>query len=531
MGRPVNPASIVHSICPTCLMDFTFKSWKPKTFCSKKCACNSPEVKMKNATGVKSTFDKTYGGHPMAINEDTKSKFKQSMVESHGVDHPSKMSGFVDKVKMTKLDRYGNPNYNHLEKMKSTMLERYGVDNYRKTDAYDEKVKLTSMQKYGVPYPAQSDDIQNSRKELMFQKFLTSSRFENFIYKFKLSDYTGVDMDSKKYPFECIRCGQIELHNLSDGRAVKCSKCDKRTISFFQEGVVDFVQSLFPQHPILINDRTILFPRELDIYLQHKHIAIETDGIFYHSEVSGKKNKTYHIHKTSSCITKGIRLLHVFENEWNQKREIVKSVLKNILGADGVVISGRKTIVREIDPSVKSKFLVENHLQGNDHSTVKIGLFYGDKLVSVMTFVKSRFDKKLEWEMSRFCNLLGHRIHGGAAKMFSYFIKTYNPKSIVSYCDRRYFGGEVYLKLGMTFVSNTPPNYYYIIDKYDTLRNRISWQKAKLKDKLESFDPSKTEWENMQEHGFDRIWDCGSLKFVWKKPIAPHPANDLHHTP
>ena len=110
MGRPKNPASIVNSICPMCEKVFTFKSWKPKTFCSKKCACNSPAVKIKNAAGVKSTFDKTYGGHPMAINNDTKSKFKQSMVESYGVEHPSKMSGFTDKVKATKLDRYGDPN-------------------------------------------------------------------------------------------------------------------------------------------------------------------------------------------------------------------------------------------------------------------------------------------------------------------------------------------------------------------------------------------------------------------------------------
>jgi hypothetical protein len=132
-----------------------------------------------------------------------------------------------------------------------------------------------------------------------------------------------------------------------------------------------------------------------------------------------------------------------------------------------------------------------------------------------MTFVKSRFDKKIEWEMSRFCSKMGHTIVGGSSKLFNYFIKTYKPNTVVSYSDRRYFSGETYVKLGFNFNSNTPPNYHYIIDNYDTLQSRINWQKGKLERKLLSFDKSISEWENMKMNNFDRIWDCGHSKWIY----------------
>ncbi len=526
MGRPKNPANTLHKICPTCRKPFTCEKRTEKTYCSKKCACNSPEIKKKNAEAVKTAFDKKYGGHPMATNPETMERFKSTMLAEHGVDHPAKAKDYREKVEKTLEERYGDPTYNNRDQMRQTCVERYGVDNFRKTAEYAAKVKRSSMKKWGVDHPSQSTTFKDSHKRLMFQKFVSSDRFKDFEPQFNFDEYVGVtEAFNKKYAFKCKRCGRIELHDIADGRDVRCSQCDKRTISYFQEGVINFIQSILPNEPILVNDRAVLFPQELDIYLPEKKIAIETDGLFYHSEVMGRKNKNYHLNKTTACMMKGIRLIHVFENEWDQTREIVQSVLRTILGIDGVVLPARKTEVREIlNPKVKSAFLEDNHLQGNDHATVSYGLYHSDTLISLMSFVRSRFDKKIEWEMSRFCTLRGHRVQGGAAKLFKHFIKTHAPTSLVSYSDRRYFSGEMYLKLGMTFVANTPPSYYYILDRYDTLQNRVAWQKAKLKDKLLTFDASKTEWQNMQANGFDRIWDCGNLKFVWKSEptTLPH---------
>lgn len=518
MARPKkNPISITLK-CHTCGKDYEVKYQKRNTqrFCSRTCSVNNPEVKQKNREGVKATFDEKYGGHPMATNKETLENYKASMLQKYGVEYAPQMKDFVDKVKASKLERYGDENYNNIDAIKNTVFEKYGVDNYRKTDEYKEKYVNTCIKRYGIEHASKSQQYKDSHKKLMFEKFAGSKRFENFVPQFTFEEYQGLTKKiNQKYPFKCKRCNNEENHDICDGKEVKCSKCDK-SMSGFQAEVVEYIRSILPNEPIVTNNRAILSPLELDIYLPNKNIAIETDGIYWHSEVGGGKNKNYHLNKTRLASTKGIRLIHVFENEWMTKKEITKSVLSTLLSKSNKIIYARKCKIKEIKPCEKTKFLTENHLQGTDHATVKLGLYMNDELVSAMTFVKSRFDKTIEWEMSRFCNKLGTTVVGGSSRLFSHFVKTYNPKSIVSYSDRRYFSGETYLKLGFTFIANTPPNYHYTIDGYHTLQNRINWQKGKLSKKLLSFDPSVSEWENMKMNGFDRIWDCGHSKWVYQ---------------
>jgi len=236
--------------------------------------------------------------------------------------------------------------------------------------------------------------------------------------------------------------------------------------------------------------------------------------LYWHSEIMGSKNKVYHYNKTLNCELKNISLIHIFENEWYKKQEIVKSVLKNLLGVNGIKVYARQCKLKLITSNeTVENFLVHNHMQGMSSSSIKIGLFYNNELISLMTFGKSRFDKNYEWEMIRYCNKLNHSIIGGASKMFNYFIKNYHPKSIVSYNDKRYFSGRIYSKLGFEFVECTSPNYWYIFDSYSSVKNRIGFQKHKLKAMLPTYDENITEWQNMKNNGYDRIWDCGNGKW------------------
>jgi hypothetical protein len=179
------------------------------------------------------------------------------------------------------------------------------------------------------------------------------------------------------------------------------------------------------------------------------------------------------------------------------------------------MIYGRKCVIKEVSPKNSNKFLVSNHIQGKDKASVRIGLYHNDELVSIMTFCKSRYDKNIQWEMSRYCNKIGHGVIGGASKLFKYFISKNTPKTIVSYSDRRYFTGEIYSSLGFDFIRHSPPNYHYITDNYNSTQSRQQFQKHLLADKLELFNPELTEWENMKMNGFDRIWDCGNSKWIW----------------
>ena len=207
-------------------------------------------------------------------------------------------------------------------------------------------------------------------------------------------------------------------------------------------------------------------------------------------------------------LARGIRLIHISEEEWNLRKDAVKFVLANIITP---FQSSNIITIAEISANEKKQFLEQYHLDGNDASMFRLGLFSDGILKAVMTFVKSKFDKSVQWELSRFCSLVGD----AALPLFKEFVRLQSPTSVVAYCNRRYFTGETYMGLGFQFVKNGPPTYHYIIDGYQTVESKFNWTKPKLAKKLLSFDPTISEWENMKMNGFDRIWDCGHSKWIW----------------
>jgi hypothetical protein len=518
MARPRKNPLYLKKECPTCKKEFEISSRKYRQrFCSRTCANHHPEVLERMKQSQLETYNKNYGvDHPMQT-DGVKENFKKSILKKYGVDHYSKTDEYEKKCKATKLKRYGSENYVNVEKIKNTCLKRYGVNNYRKTEEYKIKYKKTCLARYGLEQSSKSHEFSLAHKELMFNKFLTSDRFKNFSPQFNISEYNGVTKGFKKYPFKCMRCNEMGLHDISNGKDIFCDVCDEVKISKFQKEVRDFIRSIISNEEILEqNIRNIIHPKELDIYIPDKKIAIECNGLCWHSEVLGNKNKVYHLNKTKWCMSKGIFLIHIFESEWIQKKEIVKSILLNLLNSTPDRIYARVCKLREISSEESKIFLNNNHIQENDISSYKLGLFFEETLVSVMTFCKSRFDSKIQYEMSRFCNKINTNVIGGASKLFSHFINTLKPTSVVSYSDRRYFNGNLYKTLNFNFAYNTPPNYYYILDNYKTLQHRMNWQKHKLKTKLPNFDETLSEWENMKTHGFDRIWDCGHGKWIWE---------------
>jgi hypothetical protein len=520
MGRPRKRPLTVDKICPTCNKQFTISYRKVRQiFCSRTCAVNNVDVLKKASESSKNTYNKKYNGmHPMQT-PGTQSNFRKAMMEKYGVDHPSRMVGYRERVEQTNLKKHGIKNYNNINQIKKTNLEKYGVEYFVKTKEYKEKVKQSCLKKYGVDHSSKTKKFKLAHKQNMFEKFLNNERFINFIPKFNIDEYKGVTANfNQKYQFECKRCNLSDFYDISDGRWLKCKICDKddNNTSTFQHEIYDYIKSLIKSDKIITNDRSLLYPKEIDIFIPDMKIGIECDGLYWHSEILGRKSKVYHIHKTLSCIRKEVRLIHIFENEWVYKKDIVKSILKSIFKKIESKIDSKNCEIKELNNIEYHDFINRNHLQGRDNSSIRYGLIYNNnEIVSVMSFRKSRFDKSVEYEMSRFCNKLNLIVRGGASKLFKHFINTHRPKSVVSYCDRRYFNGSVYSQLGFQFIKNTFPSYYYIIDNYITLSNRMKFQKHRLKNMLENFDINLTEWENMKNNGYDRIWDCGNSKWVY----------------
>lgn len=165
-------------------------------------------------------------------------------------------------------------------------------------------------------------------------------------------------------------------------------------------------------------------------------------------------------------------------------------------------------------------FMNEHHLQGYKGSSIKFGLLYQNNFVSAMSFNRH---PKYGWEITRFANKLGVSVVGGASKLFKYFIYNHSPEKILTYADRRYSNGNLYKKLGFKLIGFTKPNYFYVKNK--KIHSRQQFQKHRLKNKLEVFDPNFTESENMFNNGYRKLWDAGHCKFLYS--TGDINANDL----
>lgn len=224
--------------------------------------------------------------------------------------------------------------------------------------------------------------------------------------------------------------------------------------------------------------------------------------------------------KTNLGKINNIKILHFFEDEVVFKLDIIKSMI-NIHINNGIdKIYARKTIIQEISNEEYKNFLDKNHIQGYIYSPIRIGLYYNDILVSVMGFNKVRkvlgFKSNLnDYELTRFCNKINTSVIGGASKLFTYFIRNYEFNRIISYANKRYSDGNLYKKLKFDYVKDTNPNYFYIkcgeIKRY----HRYNFRKHKLIEM--GYDESKTENEIMNELNYHKIYDCGNMKFEYKK--------------
>ena len=543
-------------LCPVCGSK-VFNFYKGKRFCSKKCSTNSPEVKEKN----KKTCLKKYGVENPKQSKDISNKIKKTCLEKYGVENPWKNSSIRDKIKSTNLERYGveNPTKSNIikDKIKKTNIERYGVEYQAKRKEVLEKIKQTNLKIYGAEYPTQSKDIQDKIKQTNLERYGTENVWSSDIIKKRIKNALikkyGVEniLQSKEYiekikktqkekyydifinnlykinlqlldtkeefinntehKFKCLKCNTEFLSGFTNIQVVHCINCFKRSLSNKEKELYDFIVSIY-QNKVIKNTRKIISPLELDIYIPDKNLAIEFNGDYWHS--SERKDKNYHLNKTLECKSKGIQLIHIFEHEWASKRHIVESIIRNKLGLIENKIYARKTIVKEISQREYSNFLELNHIQGSIVSKYRYGLFYNSELVSVIGFGVSRF-KKNEFELHRFCSKLNYSIIGGFSKLIKHFMNQNICSEFITYVDRSKFDGDGYFKIGFKILSESSPSYFYT--KNSEILSRYQCQKHKLSSILENYGPSLSESDNMILNGYLKVYDCGTLKLIYKK--------------
>lgn len=473
---------------------------------------------------------------------ETIAKKELSMLKNHGVTNPS----FCPKIVRERTEKLNNRTKEEKEKTEKikqeNSLKNWGTTHPMKNSINIKKVQTTNLEKQGSvcslhgEIPRQKTIKTNLRKRGVkhhmhdpnvvkkLQTTITLKR-KPLIKDILLKVY-GLELlnefknNSTELEIKCIKCGNVFTKNYFNiyQRPSPCQVCypSSSGVSKPEKEIREFLESLgisceYNCRNIIKNKKTGRY-LELDIYIPSLNLAIEYDGFFWHK--AGRTGKFYHSMKTDLCNEKGISLIHIFEDEWVFNREIVIQRLLKILGISSskVIYARDKNIsIKEIDAKTKNKFLEKYHLQGVDRCSIKLGAFYYDELVSVMTFSKKSISKgskpkEGEWELSRFSSNFKYHIQGVAGKLVKYFQRNYKWTEIISYADRRWSQGKLYYSLGFDFEKITVPNYWYIKD-YQRI-HRYNLRKR-------SEEPKElTEIELRLSEGYDMIWDCGSYKFV-----------------
>ena len=504
----------------------------------KQCVCKSEMMRQKSLKASKN-----------ADKEKFKEHYKSTMLARYGVDNAFKLITHNEKTKNTRLQKYGSiDNYNDIihSKKESTSIENWGVSHPRKNQDVVNLTKQTNLTRYGHTNPLQSEIIKNKIENTMIARYgvknyfqsienqnnIISNRRQTLGYdnpgqRWLSKETLEVLEDSDKFKDIIRNCSYEAAARKLGTSAFTISKYVQKygfhDIISMGKGSVDqdeiaaWLESLGIR--IITNTRNLISPFEIDIFLPDYNLAIEYNGIYYHCELSGNKSPTYHLEKYKKCRDNGIELIQICSTKYIQNPELIRSIILGRLGKHTRIMA-RNCESREISFNDSVKFLQENHLQSSTTTgSIRIGLIYDGSLVQLMTIGKSRKSlgaKTTEWELIRLCSNKHVTVTGGSSKLFSYFKKHYSPNNVISYLDPRYFKGTAMSHLGFREISISGPNYWYT-NNYKQLYHRFNFTKYSLV--KQGYDSNKTEWEIMQERGYDRLWDCGSIKYRWERDI------------
>jgi len=501
-------------LCPTCgkqKLKFKSLSLGYQNECGK---CSAGK-------NLKKTMLEKYGVENAAHIKGIQEKKKQTCLDKYGVEHHTQTQEVQDKKRKTLQNRYGVDaplqHQQSKDKFKQTCLDKYGVEHHTQTQEVQDKKKSTCLKRYGVENVMNVIDIKNKAKETYYK----NSGF--FGYAEKLAKSKGMTLIAYDKALDpvILRCDECSkefsiIWNSFQQNGCVCPHCYPKYHGFSKQekDIAEYIKSLGVK--IEENSRKIISPYELDIIIPSEKIAIEYCGLYFHSSgpnSNSDKDKNYHYDKLIACNNAGYRLITIFEDEWVNYPGVVKSKISQILNCfSGKKFYARKCIVQKIESETKTEFLKSYHLQGDATSSINLGLFFENELVSVMTFSKDNNGL----QMRRFCCKENTQVIGGASKLLSYFKKSYEWSSIITFSDRRWSTGEFYKTLGFSFSHASDPNYWYWGKSIIGRRHRSNYQKSKLKN-MKSYSDTLTEHQIMALEGYIWIYDCGNLKFTLTK--------------
>lgn len=512
-----------------------------------RCVFQTDEVKEK----IRETTFEKYGSYHYSKTDEYKQKFRQTCLDRFGTTSPLKNEDVKQKLIETNQSRYeGNgPTCNEqvIQKMINTSTRNHGGIGMASNEIR-RKIEQTNLSKYGDIVPARTDAVKAKAVATCIAKYGSTSwanSCEGLSKKINDPSKASCFIEFKKDPKKFIECHFDHTPSVKEiCRLTGCTDTPiydiliengLRDIATFRSSTVEIEINQFLKDEGIIfirNCRSVITPYELDFYLPDFKVGIECNPTVTHnssfSDPWGQPRKmpSYHKMKTDMCEKQGVFLFHIFGYEWEHKREIILSMLRNILGRSEKKIFARNTYVCNLSNEDCCKFLDANHRQGSLSASTRLGLRIKgtDELVSVMTFNKVRntigYTGQHNFvELSRFCSKLNTSVVGGASKLFKYFLCNNKNCNIVSFSDRAHTRGNLYSTLGFEPVKSSYPGYVWVHILDDSYYNRVSCQKKNLR-KLFNDDSididNKTEKQIMEEHGYAQVFDSGTIRWEYK---------------
>lgn len=503
----------------------------------KKCGCG-------NQCTFKNTKDgyKDYCVNVKCKYDNRTKKTQLTNLERYGVDNPAKLDITKNKTKQTCLERYGassnlHKNSNALQNVKSGLIKKYGVDSPLKCKEILNKRNQTCADKHGTTNFIQSDKTKATNitrygyenamnnKEIQFRNSISNTKTANAEFTTKLSLYgKEISLYKNSASYTCLTCNNIITSTrqfinrrifISEHPCTVCNPVNySRNTSVAEKEIQEFICTLY-KGIVKTNDKTIIPPFEIDITIPELKLGFEFNGVYWHSELY--KDNNYHINKTLKANENGYDLIHIWEDDWIYKKEIIKSKISHLLGKSAK-IGARKCKIQKLTNKEAKPFLIDNHIAGYVPATYNYGLFYKDELVQLLTIGKKRMmiGTTDGYELLRSCAKKYVSVSGGFSKLLKFaFNDMKEVNKITTYCDISYTTrADTYLKCGAEYHGTTGPNYFYVVDGMKS--NRLNWSKQKLI-KL-GYDSFKTERQITTELGMYRLYDCGSKSYVIHKP-------------
>ena len=378
-------------------------------------------------------------------------------------------------------------------------LKKYGMHKAVKESR--KKALETNIKRYGTEYPMKNPKIKEKR--VLYKKdiqYYFNNR-ENAIETLSiLFENKKPSINDILFKFPSLSYSTVEnmIHRLGIEDHVSMFPSRSK-----YEDEISIILKEWGIKNIILNDKNILNGKEIDVYLPDYNIGIEFNGSYWHSEKY--LNSQYHLEKSLFAKERGVFIYHIFGYEWkniNIKNRILNH-LKSILHANEYKIYARKCYIKEISNLEKNNFLDINHIKGKDESTIKLGLYYKNELMTVMTFNKLDSNNVCNWELTRFCSRNNYNIIGGISKLFSHFVKEYmhEEDSIVSYSDIGKSQEKLYEILNFSYSGISNPNYI--------------WWKTDLEYRIPS--NLDDEIDKMHDLGYLRLYDCGNKVWIYRK--------------